>query len=107
MPQIILKNLSEEKVEELALRLSRRVARIIDVPVGHIVIERADTTLYRNGQKDELCAMAWVSWKKRSPEMQQKVSRAIADILFEEGYERAEVIFENLDMSDFYEYEKE
>ena len=49
MPQIILKNLSEEKVEGLALRLSRRVDRIIDVPVGHIVIERADTTLYRNG----------------------------------------------------------
>ncbi len=107
MPQIILKNMSEEKVEGLALKLSKRVAEIIDVPTGHIVVERADTTLYRNGRKDELCAMAWVSWKKRGPEMQQKVSRAIADILFEEGYDRAEVIFDNLDMNDFYEYEKE
>ena len=38
--------------------------------------------------------------------MQAAVSKILAEIFFEEGFERFETIYDNLDMNDFYEYEK-
>lgn len=106
MPQLIFKNVTKENYVKLAKPISERVAAIIDVPVDYIVAEYSGATFIRGGEVDEHSAMVWISWKKRTPEMQAEVAEAIADELFRAGYDPVEVVYDNLDMNDFYEFKK-
>ena len=106
MPQITIKNADRDTVKKVSGKISDRVSKAIGVPPRHIVVEYSDTELFRMGEADTKTAMAWVCWKKRPAEMQAAVSKILAEIFFEEGFERFETIYDNLDMNDFYEYEK-
>lgn len=104
MPQIMIKNVDLETVRKISGKISSSVAEIINVPIEHIVVEYNNVEFFRCGEKDEKTAMIWVSWKKRPAELQEKVAKALAEILFEEGYSPVETVYDNLNMDDFYEY---
>lgn len=105
MPQIIVKNMSLETAARLAPQIAETVAGIIEVPQEHIVVEYTPVSFFRGGQEDKESAMAWIYWKKRTPELQKAVADALADILLKAGFAKAEIVYSNLDMNDFYEYE--
>lgn len=105
MPQIIVKNVEKEKLKVLAPDIAKAVADIIGVPQQHIVVEHNDVTFFRGGVLDTKSAMVWVSWKKRPREMQYNVAKALSEIFKPAGYSPVEVIYDNLDMDDFYEFE--
>ncbi len=104
MPQIIVKNVEKEKLRVLAPEIVEKVSSIINVPQAHIVVEHNDITFFRGGYEDKDSAMVWVSWKKRPRELQLAVAQALSDILQAAGYRPVEVIYDNLDMDDFYEF---
>ena len=104
MPQVVLKNVSKQHFENLAGIIAEKIAEVIEVPSEHIVVEYSETSFIRGGKQDKDSAMAWIYWKKRTPELQEKVAKVLADILMEVGYRPVEVIYQNLDMNDFYEY---
>ncbi len=104
MPQVTLKNVSRKDAVKLAPVIAGRVSEIIEVPKNHIVVEFSETSFFRGGIEDLDSAMAWICWKKRGPDMQKKVASALADILKGAGYSPVEIIYDNLDMDDFYEF---
>ncbi|MBQ1324510.1 MAG: DUF1904 family protein [Solobacterium sp.] len=104
MPQIILKNISRKDYLDLSPAIAETVAGIISVPKEYIVTEFSDTYFCRGGEPDSHSAMAWVCWKKRTPELQQRTAAALAKILQGAGYHPVEIIYDNLDMNDFYEF---
>ena len=104
MPQIILKGVTPEQCSQAAPLLSKQVSEAIQVPAEHIVVEYNAVNFYRMGQLDQNSTMAEVLWKKRPQELQQKVAKIIADILKSTGCKTVEVIYQNLDMNDFYEF---
>jgi len=106
MPQIIVKNADRDTVAKVSDKIAKQVSEAIGVPYHHIVVEYSCSELFREGKKDNETAMAWVCWKKRPPEMQEKVAKILSAIFFEEGFERFETIYDNLDMNDFFEFEK-
>ena len=79
MPQVIVKGISREKTAALAPRIAETVASIIAVPEEWIVVEHNE----------------------------EKVAKALADLLLAEGSRPVEIIYQNLDMDDFYEYKGE
>ena len=105
MPQIIVKNMSLETAARLAPQIVETVAGIIEVPQEHIVVEYTPVTFFRGGLEDKESAMAWIYWKKRTPELQKQVADALAAIFTAEGFAKAEIVYSNLDMNDFYAYE--
>ena len=104
MPQIILKNISRKDFIELSPAIAETVAGIIEVPREYIVTEFAETSFCRGGTPDLHSAMAWICWKKRTPELQKKTAAALAEILEKAGYHPVEIIYDNLNMDDFYEF---
>lgn len=59
------------------------------------------------GKADAQSAMVVIQWKQRPKELQEKVAKALADLLLQEGSRPVEIIYQNLDMDDFYEYKGE
>ena len=59
------------------------------------------------GKADAQSAMVVIQWKQRPKELQEKVAKALADLLLAEGSRPVEIIYQNLDMDDFYEYKGE
>lgn len=104
MPQVVLKNVSREKAVELAPGIAKAVAETIRIPLDHIVVEHSETEFFRGGEKDNRSAMAWIHWKKRTPEMQKQVADVLSGILLAAGYHPVEIVYSNLDMADFHEY---
>ena len=51
--------------------------------------------------------MVVIQWRKRPRELQEQVAEALARLLLAEGSRPVEVIYQNLDMDDFYEYKGE
>ena len=107
MPQVIVKGISREKTAALAPRIAETVSTIIDVPREWIVVEHNDVAFFRGGVEDAGSAMVVIQWKQRPKELQEKVARALGDLLLAEGSRPVEIIYQNLDMNDFYEYKGE
>ena len=105
MPQIILKNIGRETAVSLAPMIAETTAEIISVPANHIVVEYSEVSFFRGGMEDIESAMAWIYWKKRTPDLQKAVADALGEILLKAGFAKAEIVYSNLDMNDFYEYE--
>ena len=82
MPQVIVKGISREKTAALAPRIAETVASIIAVPEEWIAVEHNEVAFFR-------------------------VVTALADLLLAEGSRPVEIIYQNLDMDDFYEYKGE
>ena len=104
MPQVIVKGISREKTAALAPRIAGTVASIIAVPEEWIVVEHNEVAFFRGGKADARSAMVVIQWKQRPKELQEKVARALADLLLAEGSRPVEIIYQNLVMDDFYEY---
>ena len=102
MPQVIVKGISREKTAALAPRIAETVASIIAVPEEWIVVEHNEVAFFRGGKADARSAMVVIQWKQRP-----KVAKALADLLLAEGSRPVEIIYQNLDMDDFYEYKGE
>ena len=66
-----------------------------------------DITLLIRFRADARSAMVVIQWKQRPKELQEKVAKALADLLLAEGSRPVEIIYQNLDMDDFYEYKGE
>ena len=62
---------------------------------------------FRGGVADPQSAMVVIQWKQRPKELQEQVAKALADLLLAEGSRPVEVIYQNLNMDDFYEYKGE
>ena len=60
MPQIILKNTDRTTAAALAPQICETVARIIDVPSEHIVVEYSPVEFFRGGTEDRDSIMAWI-----------------------------------------------
>lgn len=105
MPQVVLKNVSREDYERLSKEIAECVAQIIEVPIEHIVVEHSETSFFRNGVQDNKSAMVWIYWKRRTKEYQKQVAQSLSKILLGAGYQPVEIVYQNLDMSDFYEYQ--
>ena len=107
MPQVIVKGISKERTAALAPDIVKAVASIISVPEDWIVVEHNDVTFFRCGKPDNNSAMVLIQWKQRPREMQEKAAKAVANLLLAEGCKPVEVIYQNLDMNDFFEYKGE
>ena len=107
MPQVIVKGISREKTAALAPRIAETVASIIAVPEEWIVVEHNEVAFFRGGKADARSAMVVIQWKQRPKELQEKVAKALADLLLAEGSRPVEIIYQNLDMDDFFEYKGE
>lgn len=68
------------------------------------MVEHNELAFFRGGKADARSAMVVIQWKQRPKELQEKVARALADLLLAEGSRPVEIIYQNLDMDDFYEY---
>ena len=100
MPQVIVKGISREKTAALAPRIAETVASIIAVPEEWIVVEHNEVAFFRGGKADARSAMVVIQWKQRPKELQEKVAKALADLLLAEGSRPVEIIYQNLDMDD-------
>lgn len=107
MPQVIVKGISREKTAALAPRIAETVSSIIAVPREWIVVEHNDVAFFRGGEADPHSAMVVIQWRKRPRELQEQVAETLARLLLAEGSRPVEVIYQNLDMDDFYEYKGE
>ena len=107
MPQVIVKGISLEKTAALAPEIAKTVASIIEVPEEWIVVEHNEVAFFRKGERDNGSAMVLIQWKQRPRELQEKVASALAKLLLAEGAKPVEIIYQNLDMNDFYEYKGE
>ena len=105
MPQVIVKGLAREETARLAPAIAETVAQAISAPREWIVVEHNEVAFFRGGKVDPGSVFALIQWKRRTPELQKLVSERLAGLFFAEtGCASVEVLYDNLDMSDFYEY---
>lgn len=105
MPQVIVKGLKKKETARLAPAIAREVAESISVPQEWIVVEHNKVAFFRGGHADPGSVFVLIQWKRRTPELQKLVSERLAALFFAEtGCTSVEVLYDNLDMSDFYEY---
>lgn len=104
MPQVVVKGLTRKQTTRLAPEIAKRVAETISVPQEWIVVEHNDTAFFRGGQPDSHSAMVWIHWKQRTPQLQRQVAQKLANLLLAQGFDPVEVVYENLNMDDFYEF---
>ena len=105
MPQLILKGIRAEKVQQLAPQLIETISRLVDCPEDWVTVELCESKFYDKNGPTEQYPILQVWWYQRPLAVQNQVAKELSDILPAEGFAMVQVSFHLFAEMDYYEFE--
>lgn len=102
MPQVIVKNTTENQLKSIGDTLISQLAIAMDCPKSHLMLEWVPTHYIQHSEASEY-PLIEVIWFDRGQEIKNKSAKIITHLIQSLGYPDVEVYFTPLERENYFE----
>lgn len=105
MPQLIVKGIHEDKLQQLASQIIETVAQSVECPEDWVTLELCPSRFFVKDGPTEQYPILQIWWYSRPQEVQDALAQALSRLFLDQGYPFVQISFHVFEKKDYYEFE--